>query len=81
MSAAVVRREALAALAHEQWSGWMRYLVGRSRALSGGGVLIPAELAARWRRQMATAYAQLPEEEKASDRAEADRVLDLLGLD
>lgn len=70
-------REQLAALAHEQWSGWMRYLYDKSDH-DDGYVLIPPGLAARWRRQMHTPYAALSEPEKESDRQEADRVLALL---
>lgn len=74
-------REQLAALAHdEQWTGWMEYLFGLSRRNPDGSVTIPAEHVARWMRQMATPYAQLSEQEKNSDREEADRVLALIGL-
>lgn len=61
-------REELADLAHEQWSGWMRYLFDN---WSDDSV-------ARWQRQMETPYAGLSEEEKDSDRKEADRVLAVL---
>jgi len=72
-------REKLAALAHEQWSGWIRYqfdkMIPPERQ---SGAFIPAELWHRWARQMNTAYADLPDNEKESDRKEADRVLALL---
>jgi hypothetical protein len=72
-------REQLAALAHEQWSGWMRYLFEKCYSDHHGmAVVMPRESADRWRRQMNTPYAQLPEAEKDSDRKEADRVLALL---
>lgn len=77
-------REALAALAHDQWSGWMAYLFARCQTVEHAengyriAAYIPPPLVGRWRRQMETPYADLPEEEKASDRAEADRVLALL---
>lgn len=78
-------REALAALAHEQWSGWMRYLFEKCEDMErrGPGVCeriqaIPPWAVERWQRQMSTPYAALPEEEKESDRKEADRVLALL---
>jgi hypothetical protein len=44
-----------------------------------GSLIIAPALVERWQRQMATPYADLSEEEKASDRAEADRVLALIG--
>ncbi len=78
------QREALAALAHEQWSGWMRHLFDRSTkcgnpaSLVDRSVMIHSDDVERWQRQMGTPYAFLSEEEKESDRREADRVLELL---
>ena len=68
-------REAIADQAHEAWSGWMRYLFEKSARCSDGDVTIPASLVARWTRQMTTPYRDLPERERESDRAEADRYL------
>lgn len=70
-------REALAAYAHEAWSGWMRYFFSRGEFHADGSFTIPAMCVERWQRQMNTAYADLPEGEKESDRAEADRMLAL----
>ena len=70
--------EQLAALSHEQWSGWMRYLFGKSIARDDGATIIPRDSSERWLRQMNTPYSRLPEEEKDSDRTEAKRVLELL---
>jgi hypothetical protein len=70
-----LKREQLAALAHEQWSGWMKHLFGKSICDGPFGCLIPGDLADRWLRQLNTPYADLSEEEKESDRKEADRVL------
>jgi len=75
--------EALAALFHEAWVGWMRYLRSKSTTHTHGtadggsttGWLIPQECVERWERQMETPYAELPETEKESDRAEARKVL------
>jgi len=69
--------ERLAALAHEQWSGWMQWMIPkvthpdpdeRQRWLD------------RWTRQMHTSYEELSEQEKESDRSEARKVLALLRL-
>lgn len=68
-------REQLAAYAHEAWSGWMRYLFEKSRETVDGSVVIPPWAVARWTRQAATPYADLPENEKESDRDEADKML------
>ncbi len=67
-------REKLAALAHEQWSGWMKYLFSKSTLNDDGSVTIPADLARRWARQVCTKYEALSEKEKESDRKEADKV-------
>ncbi len=72
-------RGELAALLHELWGGWMEYLFSLCPTLASGAVEIPVSLVARWKRQVATAFADLSAAEQASDRAEADRVLALLG--
>lgn len=71
-------RESLAAEVHEAWSGWMRYLFGKCIEVGDGCLEIPAWAVKRWRRQMNTPYSELPEEEKQSDRDEADRYLSVL---
>ncbi len=72
-------REELAAYAHEAWSGWMRYLFQKARnPHEDGSVMIDGQHVMRWMRQMETDYADLPEEEKESDRREADKILRLL---
>ena len=70
-------REKLAALAHKQWSGWMEYLFEQSTDM-GDSVRIPGWAVERWTRQMNTLYSDLSENEKDSDRAEADRVLAII---
>jgi len=74
-------REKLAALCHDQWSGWMEYLFSKCHKAPssiGSMAVIPGWAVLRWRRQMVTPYAKLSEEEKNSDRKEADRFLALL---
>lgn len=71
-------REALAAQAHESWSGWMRYLFSKCDMSGSSGAFIPGWAVERWQRQMNTPYAELPEEEKESDRKEADEYLALI---
>ncbi len=80
--------EALADIAHESWTGWMKYMVskiklGSQRQTRDDGHLIegwlPRSLVERWRRQMATPYGDLPESEKASDRVEAQEYIDAMG--
>ena len=72
-------RERLADYAHRAWAGWMNYMfehVGTRNA--DGTVTLPAESVERWDRQRGTPYEFLPEKEKGSDRAEADKVLEIL---
>ena len=71
-------REELAALAHEQWSGWMKHLFSKCITNEYEGMIIPKWAVDRWIRQMNTNYNGLSEEEKDSDRFEADRVIKLL---
>lgn len=75
--------EQLAAYAHETWSGWMRYLFtngGRMVQEADGrfGFYIDADHCTRWLRQAETPYAALPEEEKGSDRKEAEHILNIV---
>lgn len=71
-------REMLAAYAHEAWSGWMNYLFDKSIHNSDGTVTIPKWAVDRWKRQAYTPYKELPEEEKKSDLAEADKMLKIV---
>jgi hypothetical protein len=77
-------REKLAELAHEQWSGWMRWMFrcGKFVAMRHEGVfqtvwIMPGALRERWERQMKSPYSELPEREKDSDRVEADRMMSI----
>jgi hypothetical protein len=70
--------EALAALAHEQWCGWMAYLFSKCEPGPDGTRIIPAWAVERWSRQVETHYSGLSEEEKDSDRKEAAKMLALL---
>ncbi len=63
--------EKLANIEHNRWSGWMKYLFEKSTTNKDGTVTIPAGLSERWKRQMNTTYADLPDEEKPSDIKEA----------
>lgn len=71
-------REQLSRLEHDQWSGWWDYQVEKSTINPDGSMTIPAWAVERWTRQAKTPYAELSEQEKQSDRIEADRVLILV---
>jgi hypothetical protein len=75
------QREALAAYAHEAWSGWMLYLFSKCDTDEDGGMRMPKWAVERWSRQMDTEYDRLSEQEKESDRAEADKMLGIMGID
>ncbi len=70
-------REKLADYAHEAWSGWMKCMFEKSTINSDGEIVIPASLVERWKRQMNTPYDKLPENEKISDRKEADIMIEI----
>lgn len=76
------QREALAAYAHEAWAGWMRHQATvRRHAVRIGSRdewhFSTADVE-RWLRLERTPYEALTEAEKASDRAQADRILAIL---
>jgi hypothetical protein len=75
--------EALAAYSHGAWANWMKYQKTKSYDASNLGT-VPGEWTIlkdsvdRWERQMNTPYAELPEEEKKSDRDEARKILAII---
>lgn len=88
VSAALAREElleALAAVEHERWSHWQRYLHSKCTPGDDGTLTIPAELVGRWSAQITTPYDELSEVEKKSDRDQVRKTLEvvravLLGL-
>lgn len=74
-------RDELANYAHESWSRWMRHLFSLSHENSNGSVTIPAHAVLRWKRQIVTAYEDLPEHTKKLDLKEADKILHICALD
>jgi hypothetical protein len=72
------KRELLAEYSHEAWSGWMKYMFSKAPINDDGTWTMPAWAVQRWQRQMNTPYSELPEEEKKSDRAEADNILAIM---
>jgi hypothetical protein len=70
--------ERLAALEHERWSGWMRYLFTKGYCRDDGAFVMNAESVHWWTHLAETPYADLTEESKESDRAEVRKTLALL---
>jgi uncharacterized protein YecT (DUF1311 family) len=66
-------REMIASQVHVSWSGWIHYqLCTKGIKNEDGSITITKEDVDCWAKQMNTAYNQLPEEEKKSDRQEAN---------
>lgn len=70
--------EALAAIEHQRWAHWQRYVHSKGSPQADGSLIIPAELVARWTIQAETPYADLSEQEKDSDREQVHRYLPLV---
>ncbi len=70
--------EALAAVEHERWSHWQRYVHENCEERADGSLIIPAHLVDRWTTQIETPYAQLEETEKNSDREQVRRYLPVI---
>ncbi len=62
----------------ERWSHWMRYLFQICPKHTDGSTCIPPLLVDRWMRQAHTAYANLSEQEKQSDRDEVAKILPII---
>lgn len=71
-------KETLAEYAHDAWSGWMNHLFQKSEENADGTYTIPLWAVDRWKRQLYTKYSDLPEDEKDSDRKEADRMIKII---
>ncbi len=70
--------EPLAAIEHERWARWQRYMHDSGQLQADGSLLIPAALVQHWERQIATPYAALSESEKESDREQVHHVIKLI---
>jgi hypothetical protein len=71
-------REKLAENQHEIWVHWMEYLFSVSNQNEDGSYTIPVDKVSRWKRQMMTPFSELTEQEKESDREQADKILAIL---
>lgn len=80
--------EKLAAIEHERWADWQRYLHSKCVKVidvedeTGNETLrevnIPVELFKQWERQINTPYSELSEDEKDADRDQVHRYWDLI---
>lgn len=72
-SSDIEMKEKLAAIEHERWSDWMKYLFGECYMVNNGDMAIPADLVKHWQRQIGTPYKNLQYWEKDSDMEQVDR--------
>lgn len=70
--------ERLAAVEHERWAHWQRYMHSKAVKQPDGSLLIPKELVEKWERQLSTSYEDLSDKEKESDREQVRRYLPLI---
>jgi hypothetical protein len=68
----------LAAIEHERWAHWQRYVHENCERQQDGSLVVPADLAARWQTQIETPYVGLTEREKDSDREQVRRYLPVI---
>jgi hypothetical protein len=72
--------EPLAAIEHERWSHWQQYLHSKCVLQPDGSLLIPADLVARWKKQVDAKYDELSEHEKESDREQVRKYLTVIAV-
>ena len=64
----MVDQEIKAERQHAIWAHWMQYQFTCCTKNGDGSLVIPADKVVRWKRQAETAYADLSDLEKQSDR-------------
>ena len=67
--------EDLAAIEHERWAHWQRFMHEQGKRQPDGSLTLPADLVAKWDRLIDTPYGQLTEKERESDRDQVRRYL------
>src|SRR5713101_3691378 len=70
--------EQLAEKEHASWARWMIYLMRRCTVSVDGSMTISAGDQRHWTRQAETAYGDLSEREKQSDREEVALILPII---
>lgn len=68
----------LASIEHDRWAHWQQYMHSKGRRDPNGSLILPAELVKHWENQIKTAYKDLSEAEKESDREQVRRYLPLI---
>lgn len=70
--------EVLAAIEHQRWADWQIYVHNLGTQNADGTITLPAASVKHWDRQIHTAYADLTEREKDSDREQVERYLETI---
>lgn len=75
--------EQLAAIEHERWGDWQKYMHSQGKWVAGvddqeNGLLFEEDQIAHWERQMGTKYEDLTEREKIEDQKQVDRYWPLI---
>jgi hypothetical protein len=70
--------ESLAAIEHERWARWQRYVHASGVRQADGSLLIPGDLVSRWDHQILANYNELTEAEKESDREQVRKYLPVI---
>lgn len=70
--------EKLAAVEHERWAHWQRYVHNHCERRPDGSLVIPPDLARQWSAQIETPYSDLSDAEKDSDREQVRRYLPVI---
>lgn len=70
--------EDLAAIEHERWAHWQRFMHEQGQRQPDGSLVLPAELVAKWDRLIDTPYANLTDKEQESDREQVRRYLPII---
>ena len=70
--------EKLAAIEHERWADWQKYLHSKCKRTPDGDLIIPAGYVESLEKLSKTSYSDLSEEKKDSDREEVKKYWDLI---
>ena len=70
--------EQLAAIEHERWAHWQRFMHEQGLRQPDGSIVLPAKLVTKWDRLIDTPYSQLTEKERESDREQVRRYLPIV---
>lgn len=68
----------LAAIEHERWAHWQRYVHDQGVRQPDGSLLLPAKTIGRWDEQIDTPYDQLSADEQRSDQDQVKRYLPII---